>query len=617
MHRILQLFELSRDLMCVAGTDGYFKQVNPAFRDVLGYTNSELTEVPFLELVHPADRAATEAEMAKLRSGQSVLRFENRYRCKDGSFKVLAWVSVPQVNENLIYAIARDVTDSRQSLNDLMRDLPGVVYRCKNDGDWTMSFISHGCFNLTGYTADDFLDQKSISYDSIVHPDDRERLHQDVQSAIDGQYEFQLEYRIITASGEEKVVCEKGRAIHVAEGTESLLQGYIFDISDRRKLRDELIQLQRMEALGQMTGGIAHDFNNLLTVVSGNLQLLEKRVAENTDQFDMVRDALAAAWRGAELCQRLLAFGRRQVLQPELTAINELVGRVKRMLRLSLREGIEVEFSLREGLPDVIIDQGQLENAILNLAINARDAMPDGGSLHIHTDMFKAGAAYAQLHPDVDAGDYVQIEVSDSGTGMSAEVRDRAFEPFFTTKEPGRGTGLGLSMVYGLLKQSGGYARLYSEPGHGTSVKLFVPVPKADDPVLTDTMKFAALSSTPRGNERILVVEDDDEVCKMVVKMLNEFGYETVSAENAEIALKRLEEAERDFDLLFTDVIMPGEMDGVALAQQAIQSKPALKVLLTSGFSKHRLNERGNFALLNKPYHEKQLADAVRQVLDS
>jgi nitrogen-specific signal transduction histidine kinase len=397
----------------------------------------------------------------------------------------------------------------------------------------------------------------------------------------------------------------------------STLQGYIFDITDRLRLRNELIQLQRMESLGQLTGGVAHDFNNLLTIVTGNLQLLESRVAVNHDAVELVRDALDAAWRGAELCQRLLAFGRRQMLQPELTVVNELVNRVNKLVRLSISDGVDIDLSLCDELPEVMIDQGQLENAILNLAINARDAMPDGGSLYIRTDRFSAGTAYAELHPDVTAGDYVLIEVGDTGTGMPPEILDRAFEPFFTTKEQGKGTGLGLSMVYGLLKQSGGHVRIYSEVGHGTSVKLYVPVPQAPALDLDDTMKLVAADRMPGGSERILVVEDESGVRKMLVRMLTELGYDIVAADSAAEALKCLEQAESDFDLLFSDVIMPGGMDGVALANRAIRCKPEMKVLLTSGFSKHHLNERGAFPLLNKPYYEAQLAAAVRQVLDS
>lgn len=615
--QLQRLFEFSRDLMCVASMDGYFKVINPAFLKLLGYTEAELTSVPFLDLVHPSDRQATVAELEKLQEGKEVLRFENRYRCKDGTFKWLAWVATPQVDEGLIYAVARDVTDNRLSLHALLADLPGMVYRCRNDDDWTMTFMSSGCHQLTGYRAEELIDDRTVTFDSIVHPDDRTRIHTEVQRAVDAGREFQLEYRIETSSGAVKYVSEKGRAIYNGDGDWTTLQGYIFDVTDRRKLESELNHLQRMDSLGQLTGGVAHDFNNLLTIIIGNLELLEPTIAHDADGAGLVRDALDSAWRGADLCRQLLAFGRRQMLEPELLTINDLVLRVEKLIRRTVDGGIEVEVSLEDDLPQVVVDPAQLENAILNLAINARDAMPDGGLLHVRTTRFSAGAEYAEIHPDVEEGEYVVIEVGDTGAGMSRDVLERAFEPFFTTKEQGKGTGLGLSMVYGLLKQSGGHVRIYSEVGHGTSVKLYIPIAHVPDTGLEDTVRLNVPVVTPGGDERILVVEDDPGVRKMVVTALTELGYAVVQTDSGTSALEYLDHAKRSVDLLFTDVVMPGGVDGVELATRAKSIDPELKILLTSGFSKHHIANRGPFALLNKPYHKRQLAAAVRQLLDS
>lgn len=617
MQHLQRLFELSKDLICVAGLDGYFKEINPAFCAVLGYTVPELTGVPFLDLVHPADRAATLSRLESLRDGRNVLHFENRYRCKDGSVKWLAWVAIPQLEEKCIYAVARDVTDTKQSLDDLLGDLPGMVYRCMNDADWTMNFVSSGFSRLTGYSAEELIDQKTITFDRIIHPEDRERVHQEVQQAVDDRREFELEYRITTKDGKVKHVWERGRAILDESGRLETLQGCIFDITERRKLENELNQLQRMESLGQLTGGVAHDFNNLLTVMTGNLQLLEERLTHDEESLELVRDAVQSAWRGAELCQRLLAFGRRQALSPEETDINELVGRVDKLLRRTIGDGIRVRMSLGTDLPKVLIDQGQLENAILNLVINARDAMADGGTIFVRTDLFHAGLAYAQAHPDVTAGDFVMIEVSDTGSGMPPEVRDRAFEPFFTTKASGKGTGLGLSMVYGLLKQSGGHVRIYSELGHGTSVKLFVPAIAVAGVQPLATANLVSQGLMPGGTEQILVVDDDAGVRKMVAGTLAALGYGVIEVESGATALEWLTRADSDIDLLFTDVIMPGEVDGVALANEARRSSPGLKVLLTSGFSTHQLGDSQSHVLLNKPFHKRDLALAVRQALDS
>jgi PAS domain S-box-containing protein len=617
MRKTEQLFKLSRDLMCVASMEGYFREVNPAFSQLLGFTDKELTDVPFLDLVHPADKAATVAQLQNLRNGRDVLHFENRYRCKDGSYRWLAWVAVPESDENLIYAVARDVTDSKQSLGHLLADLPGMVYRCKNDADWTMTFVSAGCEKLTGYSVEEFVDRKSVTYNSIVHPEDRDRIHQEMASATSQRREFELEYRIISADGRQKSVWEKGRAIYNEQGALETLQGCIFDITERRKLESEFNQLHKMDSLGQLTGGVAHDFNNLLTVVAGNLELLEDRLTSDPGSLELVKDALGSAWRGAELCKRLLAFGRRQMLEPETTDINDLVQRVSKLARRTISQNIDIRLSPQSNLPQVLIDQGQLENAILNLAINARDAMPNGGAIHFRTELFHAGAAYAEAHPEVFPGDYVMIEVSDTGTGMPPEVRDRVFEPFYTTKDRGKGTGLGLSMVYGLLKQSGGHVRIYSEEGHGTSVKLFVPVTRSSDGGMRDTIKLVESDVMLGGTEQILVVEDDSGVRKMVATTLADLGYGVIEADSGTTALDWLNRSDCDIDLLFTDITMPGGVDGIALANAASRHLPGLKVLLTSGFSKNHVGDEIPFALLSKPYQKKQLASAVRQVLDS
>lgn len=617
MRNLQRLFELSRDLMCVASMDGYFVEVNPAFQGVLGYSNEELTTVPFLDLVHPSDQAATLTELSKLGQGEYVLRFENRYRCKDGSFKWLSWVASPDVRDKLIFAVARDVTDSKQSLDDLLSALPGMIYHCKNDADWTMNYVSKGCLQLTGYSPEEFVDSKTITYAKVIHPDDRKIVQRKVFSAFAKQREFELEYRIVTATGAVKSVWERGCALHDSYGEACIFQGYIVDVTERRKLESELSQMQRMEALGHLTGGVAHDFNNVLTVVAGNLELLADSMKKDPESIELVTDALDAAWRGAELCSRLLAFSRRQMLESELTGVNELVRRVATMAKRTIGARVQIHLALNEDIPQVLIDQRQLENAILNLAINARDAMPKGGSIRLGTGLFTAGSAYVAAHPDVRAGDYVTVEVGDTGTGMSEEVRQRAFEPFFTTKDTGKGTGLGLSMVYGLMKQSGGFSRIYSELGHGTTVKLYIPVPVDPAAELVKTVKLVEAEMAPGGTERILVVEDDPGVRKMVVTILGELGYSIVSADSAAAALEILSQADHGIDLLFTDIVMPGDLDGMALAHRASNEDPGLKILLTSGFSTHQLADRGGFTLLNKPYQKKQLAAALRQVLES
>jgi CheY-like chemotaxis protein len=365
-----------------------------------------------------------------------------------------------------------------------------------------------------------------------------------------------------------------------------------------------------MDSLGQLTGGIAHDFNNLLAVVIGNLELLEER----TESSNYLRDAMDAAWRAANLSKRLLVFARRQMLAPEIVSVAPLIYGMSALLERTLGADIDVELHLSEDLPFVHVDVGQLENAILNLAINARDAMPSGGKLLISATRFKVDDEYLAERPDVHEGSYVMIEVGDTGTGMTPTTLERVFEPFFTTKEVGKGTGLGLSMVYGFLKQSGGHARIYSELEHGTSVKLYLPAATELD-VGETTQTLALLQPAGEERERILIVDDEPFVRRIVVANLQGMGYETVEADTAQAALDLLCEHAEDIDLLLTDLVMPGGMTGIELAEAVRSAWPRIRILLSSGFSEEQAARGSGFPLLSKPYRKVQLAQAVRLAL--
>jgi len=393
-----------------------------------------------------------------------------------------------------------------------------------------------------------------------------------------------------------------------------LFTGFIRDLSTRAKLEEELRQAQKMEAMGQLTGGLAHDFNNLLTVISGNLEMLERRQTDDESR-EILAEALEATQLGAKLANRLLAFGLRQPLNPKPVDLNALASGLVDLLRRTLGQTTQVDIVLSPNLPTVMADPGQFENVLLNLAINARDAMPRGGRLTIRTGTAKMGAA--ALGTDAIApGDYATVAVTDTGVGMTPEVRRRAFEPFFTTKEVGKGSGLGLSMVYGFVKQSGGHIQLQSEAGKGTTVLVYLPVRPdaevaADGDVKSGARRHAA-------GEAILVVEDDPRVRRVSIRRLKELGYRVHEAASAAEAVAMIEQG-LPIDLVFSDVVMPGGMSGIDLARVLRQRFPALKVLLTSGFADpdavQETLDRTGAGWLGKPYSTNQLRAKLDELL--
>ncbi len=382
------------------------------------------------------------------------------------------------------------------------------------------------------------------------------------------------------------------------------------DVTERRVMGAQLAQAQKMEMVGQLTGGLAHDFNNLLSIIIGNAEYLIDCAEAKPESRECAQAALDASLRGAELTKQLLAFSRRQVLQPRVTDVNALVVGITKLLERALGGQIAVEVVAAEGLWLAMTDPAQVESALLNLAVNARDAMPSGGRLTITTANGHLDEDYARSRPEVTPGDFVTVAVTDTGTGMPPDVVKRVFEPFFTTKEAGKGSGLGLSMVYGFAKQSGGHVRIKSTVGEGTTVRLYLPRAVAGAAVAETAAPDAAFAG---GGKTILVVEDNAEVRKVVVRKLKEIGYAVVEAEDAVAALDLLAGGAR-IDLLFSDVILPGKLTGFDLAQAASRARPQLRVLFTSGYAEDA--PRDGIDLLTKPYLRDDLARKIREVLD-
>ena len=392
-----------------------------------------------------------------------------------------------------------------------------------------------------------------------------------------------------------------------------IFTGFIRDLTARQRMEQELRQSQKMEAVGQLTGGVAHDFNNLLTVIIGNLEMLEARLKDERQQ-ELLREAQETAQLGAQLTQRLLAFGRRQPLRPETIDLRRVIPETVDLLRRTLGETVRLRVGVPEDLAKVKVDPGQLQNALLNLAINSRDAMPRGGDLTIEAANVEIDPDFVSEHPGARLGRYVMIAVSDTGTGMTPEVRERAFEPFFTSKEAGVGSGLGLSMVYGFVKQSGGHVDLYSEVGVGTSVKMYLP--QGRRAVEAELPRTTAKLPSGQG-ETVLVVEDDERVRRISVARLKDLGYAVLEAENGDAAFDVLMR-HPEIAVLFSDMVMPGGINGAELARRALERRPDLKVILTSGYAEPRSFEgvpKGT-EWLRKPHTAAELAQLLRKTLE-
>jgi PAS domain S-box-containing protein len=602
----------------------------------------------YIEMMHPDDVAAARAEMERLFAGAPEYCHEHRIIHPDGSVHwVLARGRLVRDADGTpvrFPGASVDITDRKHAehatrdsearFRSLAQSIPNHVWTARPDGklDWFNAQVY-----AYGGAAEGALDGDGWAV--MVHPEDLPAAALAWAAACEHGTQYQTEFRLRRHDGAWRWHIARAVPVRDADGEVHRWVGTNTDIHDQKaaeaalgdlaatleqrvaartaelvKAQDALRQSQKMQSIGNLTGGVAHDFNNLLQVISGNLQLLARDIEGNERAERRVRDAMAGVARGSKLASQLLAFGRRQPLEPKVVNLGRLLRNMDDILRRAIGEAVEVETIVAGGLWNTLIDPGNVENALLNLAINARDAMDGQGRLTIEAGNAFLDDAYARANPDVTPGQYVMLAVTDTGAGIPPELLDSVFEPFFTTKPEGKGTGLGLSMVYGFVKQSGGHIKIYSEPGHGTTVRLYLPrsAGSEDAPVEADTRPVTG------GTETILVAEDDEQVRDAVVAILMDLGYNVLKARDAQSALTIIESGAR-IDLLFTDVVMPGPLKSTELARTARERLPGLGVLFTSGYTENAIVHGGRLdesvELIGKPYSRAALARKLRHVL--
>ena len=616
-----RIFETSQDLILVTNARGILVQVSPSSAAILGYSPEEMLGRSALDFTYAEDIERANQEARAEGQGRQTRNYISRCVHKDGRIVTLSWMGTWSAPVRRFFYIGRDMTESHKAqevLRESEQMARGIIETSLDafvqvDQRGVVRDWNAQAETLFGWSREEALG-KSI-FEMMGRPGAPGPLQMALEGFLrSGAEQIRQPRREIQArrrDGEQFTAELSVTALKIRDGF--VFNSFIRDLTEKVATEERIRQAEKMEAMGQLTGGIAHDFNNILTVITGTIEILADAVKEDPQLAAITRMIDEAASRGADLTQHLLAFARKQPLEPRETDVNGLIIDTAKLLQRTLGEQVEIESVFEEEICPAIVDPNQLATALLNLALNARDAMPDGGKLVIETGLVVLDENYARITGDVRPGSYAMIAVSDTGTGIPAGIIDRVFDPFFTSKGPGKGTGLGLSMVYGFIKQSAGHIRIYSEEGHGTTVKMYLPPASRASLTAEPTL----VPELVGGHETILVVEDDKLVRHYVLSQLHSLGYVTLDAANASEALAMVKSGAA-FDLLFTDVIMPG-LNGRQLADEILKIMPGLKVLFTSGYTENAIIHHGRLdegvLLLAKPYRKSDMAIMIRKAL--
>ena len=614
------------DMIAVVDMEGRRLYNSPSYHRVLGYNEQELKSSSSFDQIHPDDRQRVREAAAEAQRTGVGRPLEYRMRHKDGSWHVLessaSVIRSPSGEPERLVVVNRDITErkkvaeslrlSESGFQSMIEDAPYGIYRAGVSG--RLLSANPALQKILGYEKLDELLAASLPKDIFKSPSDFHGLKELLETA--GEFK-DVEVELKRRDGAPITVRCSGRRVRAEHQGEPCFDVFAEDVTERRLLERQLRMAGKMEAVGRLSGGIAHDFNNLLGVIIGYSQVLKRKVSSDSQLLECAEEIEKAGQRAASLTRQLLAFSRQQILTPSILKLNDLVLDMVKMLPRLLGEDVSVTTSLHPDLGMVKADQGQIEQVIMNLAVNARDAMPEGGTLRIETANVELDQVYCWQHPGARPGRYVMLAVIDSGTGIDPDTLNHIFEPFFTTKEVGKGTGLGLATVYGVVKQSGGYIWVDSSPGHGASFQIFLPCVAERDPQMAATNP---LVETVGGRETILLVEDSEALRKLTKSFLESYGFQVLTAHDGEEALRLEAEHTRRIDLLVTDVVMPG-MNGRVLAEKLLSKQRGMRVLYISGYTdsfvaRHGVLEQG-MVLLHKPFTEEVLIKKVREVLDS